>query len=111
MFNNSLHFLPLCAHFVQGKIPKEMGLLANLTHLRLSYNSFMSTLPTKLGELSHLTLFHLHSNRVEGIAPDIDNRLMQGKYSFVTGEPRTTALSTNTYIASSHSLTFVCKCI
>ena len=82
----------LFLHIFKGRIPKEIGELANLTHLRLSYNAFMSTPPTELGKLQNLRLLHLHGNRLEGIIPDIDTQFMNGQYSFITGEERRTAL-------------------
>ena len=50
----------------QGIIPPEIGLLANLTSLRLSYNSFIGTVPSELEHLNSLALLHLHSNRLIG---------------------------------------------
>ena len=48
----------------QGSIPTEIGLLSNLTYLRLSYNAFTGTAPAGLGELAKLQLLQLQSNRI-----------------------------------------------
>jgi len=48
----------------QGSIPTEIGLLSNLTYLRLSYNAFTGTAPEGLGELTKLQLLQLQSNRI-----------------------------------------------
>lgn len=50
----------------QGIIPSEIGLLANLISLRLSYNFFIGTVPSELEQLQSLALLHLHSNRLTG---------------------------------------------
>ena len=34
--------------------------------LRLSYNAFIGTFPSELGQLEHLEIVHLHSNRIQG---------------------------------------------
>lgn len=49
----------------QGSIPLEIGLLSNLTHLRLSYNEFVGN-GVNLLDLQHLQLVHLHGNRLNG---------------------------------------------
>eukprot|EP00984_Skeletonema_dohrnii_P005545 scaffold1955_cov106-Skeletonema_dohrnii-CCMP3373.AAC.13 len=48
----------------QGSIPTEIGLLSELTYLRLSYNAFTGTAPRVLGELANLQLLQLQSNRI-----------------------------------------------
>ena len=45
--------------FCQGTIPPDIGLLSNLTHLRLSFNSFV-------GRLQRPELVHLHDNKLSG---------------------------------------------
>ena len=47
-------------------------MLSNLTNLRLSYNSFIGSVPEDLGNLTQLTLFHLHSNRISGAVPHLN---------------------------------------
>jgi len=47
----------------QGSIPAEIGLLSNLTYLRLSYNAFTGA-PEDLVNLSNLELLQLQSNRI-----------------------------------------------
>jgi len=49
----------------QGSIPTELGLLENLSYLRLSYNSFVGD-QTSFGRLKNLELIQLHGNRLSG---------------------------------------------
>ena len=51
----------------QASIPKEIGLLSELTYLRLSYNAFTGTAPGVLGELTKLQVVQLQSNRITKI--------------------------------------------
>ena len=50
---------------LQGTIPKELGLLTDLTNLNLVGNALMGTLPTELGFLSKLETFYLPGNTSE----------------------------------------------
>ena len=50
----------------QGSIPKEIGSLLTLTHLRLSYNEFVGS-GVNLFDLDRLEMLHLHGNRLSGI--------------------------------------------
>jgi len=50
----------------QGLIPKEIGSLLTLTHLRLSYNEFVGS-GVNLFDLERLEMLHLHGNRLSGI--------------------------------------------
>ena len=57
--------------FFQGTIPTELGLLFNLTRLRLSYNSFVGD-ETKFGNnLMHLQLIQINGNRLSGTIPEM----------------------------------------
>jgi len=44
---------------IKGSIPTEIGLLSELTYLRLSYNAFTGTAPRVLGKLTKLQLLQL----------------------------------------------------
>eukprot|EP00956_Cyclotella_meneghiniana_P002689 scaffold3165_cov62-Cyclotella_meneghiniana.AAC.11 len=67
-----------------GSIPTEIGLLSNLTYLRLSYNAFTGAAPKGLGMMSGLQLLQLQSNWITDM-PNIPilNRSTYGKSSFV----------------------------
>ena len=73
------------AHASQGSIPTEIGLLSNLTYLRLSYNAFTGAAPEGLGMMGGLQLLQLQSNRITDM-PNIPslNSSKYGKSSFVT---------------------------
>ncbi len=73
-------------HSLQGYIPTEIGLLSNIWYLRLSYNSFIDNVPSELSNLHHLSLFHLHGNRIQGTMPPLDTQYMDDSSSFITGE-------------------------
>ena len=49
----------------KGSIPTEIGLLSNLTRLRLSYNEFFGD-NVNLLNLQRLDLIHLQGNRLSG---------------------------------------------
>ena len=61
-------YLSLLPYFLcyQGSIPPEIGKLFNLTHMRLSFNLLVNTVPTELGQLKRLELLHFHGNRLLG---------------------------------------------
>ena len=50
---------------LQGSIPSEIGVLSNLTRIRLSYNEFTGN-ETNFAELRKLKHIHLHGNRLSG---------------------------------------------
>ena len=68
----------------QGSIPNEIGLLSNLTYLRLSYNAFTGAVPVDLGEMKGLQLIQLQSNRITEMPniPRLDS--IHGRSTFVT---------------------------
>jgi len=51
---------------VNGPIPTELGLLSELTYLRLSYSELTGTIPTELGQLSMLQILTLEDSLVAG---------------------------------------------
>lgn len=55
----------------QGTIPAEIGLLSNLTRLKLNYNGFVGN-GADLSNLSRLSLIHLHGNRLSGSIPPMN---------------------------------------
>ena len=54
---------------LNGRIPKELGSLANLTHLYLDNNQLTGEIPPELGGLSNLTRLFLHFNQLTGEIP------------------------------------------
>jgi len=69
----------------QGSIPTEIGLLSNLTYLRLSYNAFTGAAPGVLGKLTKLHLLQLQSNRITKIPDNIRlDDAAYGNSTFVT---------------------------
>jgi hypothetical protein len=54
---------------IVSRIPKEIGLLYNLTELVLLSNNLFGTIPTELGLLTKLSLLNLGSNDLTGSIP------------------------------------------
>jgi len=70
----------------QGSIPAEIGMLKNLTYLRLSYNAFTGAAPEGLREMKEqLQLLQLQSNRITQMPniPRFDNSIFV-QSTFVT---------------------------
>ena len=61
--------LDLGALGLNGRIPKELGSLANLTHLYLDNNQLTGEIPPELGGLSNLRYLRLWSNQLTGEIP------------------------------------------
>ena len=61
--------LKLGALGLNGRIPKELGSLANLTRLSLWGNQLTGEIPPELGRLSNLTQLILHGNQLTGEIP------------------------------------------
>ena len=54
---------------LNGRIPKELGSLANLTELSLDDNGLTGEIPPELGGLSNLTWLSLWDNQLTGEIP------------------------------------------
>ena len=66
--------LSLWNNSLTGRLPPELGNLAELTYLRLSYNDLTGPIPPQLGNLAELTYLWLTSNDLTGpIPPELGN--------------------------------------
>jgi hypothetical protein len=63
-------------------IPAEIGMLSNLTRLKLNYNGFVGS-GADLSDLSCLSLIHLQGNRLTGSIPPTNLNFL-GKSSYIT---------------------------
>lgn len=73
-------------NFLQGNIPTEIGLLSDLSYLRLSYNNLVGTMPMEFQELSQLKTIQLQSNRISGAIPlSMNAQLDVGQSTFISG--------------------------
>lgn len=54
---------------LSGAIPKELGNISNLNHLRLNNNRLSGTLPAELGNLEKLRVLELNYNQLNGTIP------------------------------------------
>ena len=61
--------LALVGMGLNGRIPTELGSLANLTQLSLDNNQLTGEIPPELGGLSNLTYLWLHRNQLTGEIP------------------------------------------
>lgn len=72
-------------NFLQGNIPTEIGLLSDLSYLRLSYNNLVGTMPMEFQELSQLKTIQLQSNRISGAIPlSMNAQLDVGQSTFIS---------------------------
>ena len=60
---------PRCGGGLVGRIPAELGRLANLKHLALSCNRLSGTVPPELGNLINLETLDIHDNNLDGRLP------------------------------------------
>ena len=66
--------LDLANNGLRGKIPPELGDLANLTGLDLRHNQLSGPIPPELGNLTNLTRLDLDTNQLSGpIPPGLGN--------------------------------------
>jgi hypothetical protein len=54
---------------VRSRIPHDLGLLTDLTHLDLDENEFSGTIPSSLGALAALTHMDMGANQLNGTIP------------------------------------------
>ncbi len=54
---------------LRGRIPRELGRLSNLDHLRLPRNQLSGEIPHELGGLSRLRVLDINDNRLSGDIP------------------------------------------
>ena len=74
---------------LDGRIPKELGSLANLTHLSLDNNQLTGEIPPELGGLSNLRHLSLWSNQLTGEIPPELGRLSNLTGLFLDGNQLT----------------------
>jgi hypothetical protein len=55
---------------INGKLPRELGRLKNLQHLRINDNYLTGTLISEIGQLFLLETLHLQNNFLEGPIPE-----------------------------------------
>ena len=67
--NGRVHGLFLGSNQLNGKIPSELGDLANLRVLSLSDNQLAGEIPAELGRLTNLTVLRLAGNQLTGCVP------------------------------------------
>ena len=67
--NGRVTELSLLQNQLSGKIPPELGKLANLTALFLHGNQLSGKIPPELGKLANLTALFLQDNDLSGCVP------------------------------------------
>ncbi len=66
---NRVSKLELSNHLLNGRIPSELGNLANITDLDLSDNQLTGAIPAELGNLANLWSLRLFHNQLTGAIP------------------------------------------
>ncbi len=66
-----LQWLDLSYNQLTGKIPPELGQLAQLQRLDLSYNQLTGKIPPELGQLAQLQRLSLYYNRLTALPPEL----------------------------------------
>ncbi|KAI3903116.1 hypothetical protein MKW92_005723 [Papaver armeniacum] len=61
--------IDLSCNFLEGNIPKEIGLLQGLSSLNLSHNRFSGIIPKSVGNMSSLESLDLSFNKLSGHIP------------------------------------------
>ena len=67
--NGRVTELRLPGNGLSGRLPAELGSLAQLSHLDLDYNGLSGSIPSQLGNLSNLSILRLGSNQLSGAIP------------------------------------------
>ena len=64
-----LWYLGLYGNYLSGEVPGELGQLTALGYLHLNRNQLSGEIPAELENLSNLTSVRLHKNRLSGCTP------------------------------------------
>ena len=88
--NNRVSKLELDEQRLNGRIPSELGNLANLKTLDLEKNYLKDAIPSELGNLDNLTQLFLSNNRLTAIPAELGNlanlTILDLSRNYLTGE-------------------------
>ena len=93
---------------LQGSIPSEIGVLSNLTRIRLSYNEFTGN-ETNFAELRKLKLIHLHGNRLSGTILSSNAWAFDNKLSFSSDYAQKSSFISDCGNPSDFNESLICK--
>ena len=93
---------------LQGSIPSEIGVLSNLTRIRLSYNEFTGN-ETNFAELRKLKLIHLHGNRLSGTILSSNAWAFDNKLSFISDYAQKSSFISDCGNPSDFHESLICK--
>jgi len=68
-YDGFVAFIHLGEEGLRGSIPTEVGMLSQLTTLRLNSNDITGSIPTEVGMLSQLIVLQLQENEISGTLP------------------------------------------
>ncbi|VVB08180.1 unnamed protein product [Arabis nemorensis] len=104
LFNSSMSLLHLLFDGNQftGKIPDSLGLVKNLTVLRLDRNRLRGDIPSSLNNLTNLQELYLANNRFTGTLPNLTS--LTGLYTLDVSNNLLTVAPVPSWISSLHSL-------
>ena len=66
-----------------GELPKEIGVFNRLTHLYLSFNNIIGTIPKCITNLTQLEIFDVYSNQLTGNIPEDIGSLIELKGLYI----------------------------
>eukprot|EP01132_Coremiostelium_polycephalum_P001564 gene1564-1983_t len=77
-----------CLQSLPGQLPREIGLVSNLTILNLSFNQ-LTALPVEIGKLGNLTKLILNNNKIQSLPSDIGKLVQLVQLDLAENELRT----------------------
>ncbi|MBQ8485403.1 MAG: hypothetical protein IJ534_04600 [Bacteroidaceae bacterium] len=81
--NGHVYWIDLSDNNLRGSLPESIGVLTELTHLRLLNNKLTGTLPESIGNLTKLQQFYIYDNKFTGELPESLGKLTNIESLFI----------------------------